>query len=102
MHLKAQAFAVTVTTLICYLNNVCLVFSAESMYTLTVNCKNAGRGGVFMSAAEIERSIQTATMSLAMEGLVVGEQYVELCRKMLSGEISMKEYLATVIEKVKD
>ena len=55
-----------------------------------------------MSAAEIERSIQTATMSLAMEGLVVGEQYVELCRKMLSGEISMKEHLATVIEKVKD
>ena len=51
-----------------------------------------------MCAAEIERSIQTTTM----EGLVVGEQYVGLCRKMLSGEISMKEYLATVIEKVKD
>lgn len=55
-----------------------------------------------MNVAEIERSIQTATMSLAMEGLVVGEKYVELCRKMLSGEISMKEYLATVIEKVSD
>ena len=55
-----------------------------------------------MRSTEIEHSIQTATISLAMEGLIVDEQYVVLCRKMLSGEISMKEYLATVIEMVKD
>lgn len=54
-----------------------------------------------MSAVEIEKSIQTATMSLEMEGLHVGEQYVDWCRKMLSGDISMKEYLAMVIKQVK-
>ena len=66
------------------------------------NCKNASQGGVVLSNAEIERSIQTATLSLAMEGLVVGEQYVEWCRQMLSGTISMKEYLAMVVEKAKE
>lgn len=55
-----------------------------------------------MSAVEIEKSIQTATISLEMEGLHVGEQYVDWCRKMLSGDISMKEYLAMVIKQVKD
>ena len=55
-----------------------------------------------MRSAEIEHSIQTATISLAMEGLIVDEQFVALCRKMLSGEISMKKYLAMVIDKVKD
>lgn len=53
-----------------------------------------------MSAAEIERAIQTAVVSLEMEGLHVGEQYVAWCRKTLSGDIAMKEYLAMVIEKV--
>lgn len=54
-----------------------------------------------MSAAEIEESIRTATISLEMEGLHIDSQYVEWCRQMLSGEISMEEYLAMVIEKVK-
>ena len=54
-----------------------------------------------MSTVEIERAIQTTTMSLAMEGMLVDEQYVELCRKMLSDKISMEEYLAFVIEKAK-
>ena len=53
-----------------------------------------------MSAAEIERAIQTAVVSLEMEGLHVGEQYVPWCRKLLSDNISMNEYLAMVVEKV--
>lgn len=55
-----------------------------------------------MSTDEIERSIQTATISLEMEGLYVGEQYVDWCRMMLSGDISINEYLAMVIDKAKD
>ena len=53
-----------------------------------------------MSTDEIEMSIRTAMKSLEMEDLYVGEQYVGWCRQMLSGDISMKEYLAMVIEKV--
>lgn len=49
-----------------------------------------------MSAAEIERSIRMATVSLEMEGLCVDEQCVTWCRQMLSGEISSDEYLKLV------
>lgn len=49
-----------------------------------------------MSAAEIERSIRAATVSLEMEGLHVDEQCVAWCRKMLSGEITPEEYLRRV------
>lgn len=49
-----------------------------------------------MSATEIEKSIRTATASLEMEGLHVDEQCVSWCRQMLSGEISMDEYLKLV------
>lgn len=49
-----------------------------------------------MSAAEIEKSIRTATVSLEMEGLYVDEQCIAWCRKMLSGEISPEEYLKLV------
>ena len=50
-----------------------------------------------MSAAEIEKSIRMATISLEMEGLHVDEQYVAWCRQMLSGDISPEEYLRLVI-----
>ena len=46
-----------------------------------------------MSAAEIEKSIRTATVSLEMEGLHVDEQCVAWCRQMHSGEMSPEEYL---------
>lgn len=55
-----------------------------------------------MSASEIKTSIRTATMSLEMEGLHVNDQCVEWCRRMLTGEITLDEYLALVIEKAKD
>lgn len=49
-----------------------------------------------MSATEIERSIRTATVSLEMEGLRVNEQCIDWCRQMLSGKISLEEYLKLV------
>lgn len=54
-----------------------------------------------MSVAEIEESIRTATISLEMEGLHIDSQYAEWCRQMLSGKISMEEYIAMVIERAK-
>lgn len=53
-------------------------------------------GGVTVSAAEIERSIRMATVSLEMEGLHVDVQCVAWCRQMLSGELSLAEYLKLV------
>lgn len=53
-----------------------------------------------MSAAEIEKSIRTATVSLEMEGLHVDEQCIAWCRKMLSGEITPDEYLKLVTSRV--
>lgn len=49
-----------------------------------------------MSAAEIERSIRTATVSLEMEGLHVDQQCIAWCRQMLAGEITPDEYLRLV------
>ncbi len=49
-----------------------------------------------MSPAAIEKSIRTATASLEMEGFVVDPDCMSLCQKMLSGEISMEEYLVQV------
>ena len=49
-----------------------------------------------MSVALIEKSIQTAAASLQMEGLSVKHEYVDLCRLMLAGEITMEQYLARV------
>lgn len=52
-----------------------------------------------MSPSNIERSIRTATASLEMEGFAVDPDHVALCRKMLAGEITMEEYLASVTPK---
>jgi hypothetical protein len=49
-----------------------------------------------MDAVSIQKSIQSTVMSLQMEGLSVKDEYIELCRRMLSGEITMKEYIACV------
>lgn len=54
-----------------------------------------------MSTAEIENSIRTAMMSLEMEGLHVDEQCATWCRQMLSGKLTMDDYLALVVGKVK-
>lgn len=45
----------------------------------------------------IDRSIQTAEFSLKMEGLFVTDACKNLCRKLLSGEITLQEYLTQVI-----
>ena len=44
----------------------------------------------------IERSIKGAEVSLLMEGFVVTDACKELCRKLLSGEITLEQYLACV------
>ena len=40
-----------------------------------------------------EQSIRTAEVSLHMEGLQVSDDCKEMCRRMLSGEITMDQYL---------
>ncbi len=49
-----------------------------------------------MSPADIEKSIHTAAASLEMEGFAVDPDCMALCQKMLSGEITMEEYLVRV------
>jgi hypothetical protein len=44
----------------------------------------------------IERSIEAAEVSLRMEGLSVTEVCKELCRKLLTGEMTLEQYLAHV------
>ena len=41
----------------------------------------------------IEQSIRTAEVSLRMEGLHVSDDCKEMCCRMLSGEITMEQYL---------
>lgn len=53
-----------------------------------------------MSASEIENSIRTAMMSLEMEGLRVDEECATWCRQMLSGELTMDDYLSLVVGKL--
>lgn len=52
-----------------------------------------------MSPSAIEQSIHTAVASLEMEGFAVDPDHVILCRKMLTGEITMEEYLSYVTPK---
>ncbi len=49
-----------------------------------------------MNPSTIEKSIRTAAASLEMEGFAVDSDCMELCKKMLSGKITMEEYLAQV------
>lgn len=44
----------------------------------------------------IDRSIRTAEISLQMEGFFVTDTCKALCRRLLSGEISLREYLSLV------
>ncbi len=44
----------------------------------------------------IEQSIETAEASLQMEGLSVSDACKELCRQLLTGEISFDQYMASV------
>ena len=49
----------------------------------------------------IEQSIRTAEVSLHMEGFQVSDDCKEMCRRMLSGEITMDQYLDYVKSSVK-
>ena len=41
----------------------------------------------------IEQSFRTAEVSLHMEGVQAADDCKEMCRRMLSGEITMDQYL---------
>lgn len=45
----------------------------------------------------IDRSIRSAVLSLQMEGFSVSNTCKGLCHKLLSGEITLEQYLARVI-----
>lgn len=53
-----------------------------------------------MSQKEIEILLNNAEASLNMEGLTVSEYTKSLCKKLLSKEITMAEYLELVKQKV--
>ena len=52
-----------------------------------------------MSQKEIEVAINNAEVSLNMEGLFVSEQTKILCKKLLSNEITMEEYIKIIKQK---
>lgn len=52
-----------------------------------------------MSEKQIEQSIKNASASLLMEGFVVDEQVKAWCKKLLSGQITIEEYISLVKEK---
>ena len=52
-----------------------------------------------MSQKEIKIALNNAEASLNMEGLTVSEQTKLLCKKLLSQEITMAEYLELVKQK---
>ena len=41
----------------------------------------------------IEQSIRATEVSLHMEGIQVSDDCKEMCRRMLSGEVTMDQYL---------
>ena len=45
----------------------------------------------------IEQSMQTAEISVRMEGLAVSDTCKDWCRKLLAGEITLEQYLSHVI-----
>ncbi len=45
----------------------------------------------------IDRSIRSAELSLQMEGFSVSDACKDLCRKLLSGEITLEQYLSCVM-----
>lgn len=49
-----------------------------------------------MSPDAIDKSINTAAISLEMEGFIVKNVHKDLCRRLLSNEISLAEYIALV------
>ncbi|MEE1319855.1 MAG: hypothetical protein UHD05_10100 [Ruminococcus sp.] len=48
----------------------------------------------------LEKSIENAVASIEMEGYHIDDQSKALCRQLLSGEISMEEYIRLIKQKV--
>ena len=48
----------------------------------------------------IEKAVENAAASVEMEGFPVDEQCREWCRQLLSGEITMEQYIRRAKEKV--
>lgn len=47
-----------------------------------------------------QKAIQNAAASSAMEGLPLSQQDIELVQKILDGELTLQEYLASLVEQV--
>ena len=47
---------------------------------------------------EQEKSLNTALASARMEGFQVTQQIIENCKKIISGEMSVSEYIRLVTE----
>lgn len=67
--------------------------SYVTMHTSTNFCN----GGFTKMSNSIDRSIRSAELSLQMEGFSVSPICKDLCRKLLSGEITLEQYLARVM-----
>ena len=52
-----------------------------------------------MSDEIIERSVRSAAASIEMEGFHIDASCIDLCQKMLRGEMTMADYIACVLAK---
>ena len=52
-----------------------------------------------MSNERIERAIESAAASMKMEGFQIDQESIDLCRRLLKGEITMEEYISAVTGK---
>ena len=52
-----------------------------------------------MSDERIEQSIRSAAASVEMEGFQIDASYLELCRRLLAGELTMEQYIIAVSAK---
>lgn len=50
-----------------------------------------------MNRIMIEKAIQSAAVSLSIEGLMIESEWKLLCRLLLEGKLSMAEYLEKVM-----
>lgn len=73
------------------LSKILLIFSrlCDIMYLITI-------GGWNMNNASILKAMANAEASIHMEGMTVSDSCKELCRRVLTNEISFEEYLRQI------
>ncbi len=49
-----------------------------------------------MSEQTLDRMIENAATSVEMEGYIIDEQVKDLCRHLMSGDITMAEYITEI------